>query len=199
MNEQISRAEAAVKALEEKSVRRPRCVLGHFRRCVPAGNVVPLKRRKRRAKLNNHTTWTSFDLVKPAIWGFFPKRPRGTPAIPPLFRRQAGSEAEDDTVFSLPLGAWLPASATAPPIGAVELLQIAGDALLDLCQTSLHVRAREVLVTVVHREQDRLGAAVTGCGEEFERAVAGGARPSFRRAAVVTYRRRGEGVSAMAA
>ena len=40
-----------------------------------------------------HTTWMSFALVKPAIWVFFPKRPRRTPAIPHLFRRQAGSEA----------------------------------------------------------------------------------------------------------
>ena len=37
------------------------------------------------------------------------------------------------------------------PISAVELVQIAGDALFDLRQAPLHLRARKVLVTVVHR------------------------------------------------
>ena len=37
------------------------------------------------------------------------------------------------------------------PIGAVHLMQIAGDALLDLRQAPLHLGAREVVVAVVHR------------------------------------------------
>ena len=37
------------------------------------------------------------------------------------------------------------------PIGGVELLQIARDALLDLRHAPLHLGAREVLVAVVHR------------------------------------------------
>ena len=37
------------------------------------------------------------------------------------------------------------------PVGAVELVQIAGDALLDLRHAPRHLRAREVLVAVVHR------------------------------------------------
>src|SRR6266702_3336967 len=37
------------------------------------------------------------------------------------------------------------------PIGAVELVQIAGNALLDLRYAPLHLRACEVLVAIVHR------------------------------------------------
>src|SRR5271154_1027232 len=37
------------------------------------------------------------------------------------------------------------------PVGGVELLQIAGDASLDLRHSPLHLRPREVLVTIVHR------------------------------------------------
>src|SRR5262249_16942475 len=37
------------------------------------------------------------------------------------------------------------------PVGAVELVQIAGDALLNLRHAPLHLGSREVLVTIVHR------------------------------------------------
>ena len=37
------------------------------------------------------------------------------------------------------------------PVGGIELAQIARDALLELCPAPLHLRAREVLVPVVHR------------------------------------------------
>ena len=37
------------------------------------------------------------------------------------------------------------------PVGSVELLQIARDALLDLRHASVHLGAREVLIAVVHR------------------------------------------------
>src|SRR6266516_6243000 len=57
------------------------------------------------------------------------------------------------------------------PIGAVELLQIAGDTLLDLRHAPFHLRACEVLVTVV----DRLGLAAidrdAGFGEQAHGAT----------------------------
>src|SRR5439155_5529978 len=37
------------------------------------------------------------------------------------------------------------------PVGGVELLQIAGDALLNLCHAPVHLGAREVLVAIVDR------------------------------------------------
>ena len=37
------------------------------------------------------------------------------------------------------------------PVGSIELAQIARNALLELCSAPLHLRAREVLIPVVHR------------------------------------------------
>jgi hypothetical protein len=57
------------------------------------------------------------------------------------------------------------------PVGAIELVQIARDALLDLCQSPLHLGAREILVPII----DRLElAAVDGdasFGEQAHRAA----------------------------
>ena len=57
------------------------------------------------------------------------------------------------------------------PVGAVELLQIARDALLDLRHAPLHLGAREVLVAVVHRLELAAVDRHAGLREQAHRAA----------------------------
>ena len=57
------------------------------------------------------------------------------------------------------------------PVGGVELLQIARDALLDLRHAPLHLGAREVLVAVVHRLELAAVDRDAGLREQAHRAA----------------------------
>ena len=57
------------------------------------------------------------------------------------------------------------------PVGSVELLQIARDALLDLRHASVHLGAREVLIAVVHRLELAAVDRDAGFREQAHRAA----------------------------
>jgi hypothetical protein len=57
------------------------------------------------------------------------------------------------------------------PVGGVELLQIAPDALLNLSHAPVHLGAREVLVAVVHRFELAAVNRDAGLREQAHRAA----------------------------
>src|SRR5271156_655257 len=59
------------------------------------------------------------------------------------------------------------------PVRGVELLPIAGDTVLDLRHATLHLRLREVLVTVVHRLELAAVNRNAGFGEQAHGATEG--------------------------
>ena len=80
------------------------------------------------------------------------------------------------------------------PVRGVELVQIAGDAVLDLRHAPLHLRPGEVLVTVVHRLELATVNRHAGFGEQPNGAtqrnepaadLADGAALSLRKSAIV--------------